>query len=110
MREKAFQCPEGPFLLFPTGYHSNTSLCKPGEALPYQDDDLMWDPKNDVQVPLKGYAVVCTTIHVFLNGIGASSSYVQSMGHICRYKNSLQLTIEMLSRGLTLSTSGQTSS
>lgn len=60
VREKAFECPKDPFLLFPTGFHSDSSLCKPGAAQPYYND-LMWDPKNAVQIPVKGYAVVRVT-------------------------------------------------
>lgn len=85
VREKAFQCPEGPFLLFPTGYHSTSELCKPGEARPYHNDDLMWDPKNSAQVPVKGYAVVCPTMLMFSSDSVApgSAEHGCSGCHLC---------------------------
>ncbi|NJR41935.1 MAG: DUF1802 family protein [Akkermansiaceae bacterium] len=58
MRDKAFQWPREPFLLFPTGFHSDPALVKEGAAQPYYNDDLMWDPKKDTHIPVKGYAVV----------------------------------------------------
>jgi hypothetical protein len=58
VREEAFQCPKDPFLLLPTGFHSDTSLLKCGAASPYHNNDLMWDPKTSEHIPVKGYAVV----------------------------------------------------
>lgn len=59
IKEKAFHCPETPFLLFPTGFHSDESLLKPDTAAVYHKD-LIWDPKDATQIPVKGYALVCT--------------------------------------------------
>lgn len=76
IREGPFKCgSDNAFVLFPTGYHTDPELCKPGTATPYHDS-LDWDPKFADSVPIYGVAQVCsqcsnrnlcTTCHVMLN-------------------------------------------
>lgn len=57
IREGAFKCGDAKFLLFPTGYHTDPELCKPGTATPYVQN-LNWDPKHAEHVPIHGMAEV----------------------------------------------------
>eukprot|EP00892_Ulva_mutabilis_P007818 jgi/Ulvmu1/5408/UM022_0203.1 len=56
IREGAFKCSDqNQFVLFPTGYHTDPELCKPGTATPYHQG-LEWDPKHADSIPICGVA------------------------------------------------------
>lgn len=59
IREGAFNCRDAQFILFPTGYHTDPELCKPGTAIPYERD-LEWDPRHADCIPIYGMAQVCS--------------------------------------------------
>lgn len=57
IREGAFKCGDDRFILFPTGYHTDPELCKPGTATPYESN-IEWDPKYAETIPIYGMAQV----------------------------------------------------
>jgi hypothetical protein len=57
MREPVFSPRANTFLLFPTGFHTDEGLVKAGSASPYEGT-IDWDPKQQLEVPIKSVAQV----------------------------------------------------